>query len=124
MKTDRIRNCKSDVKKLKTTDAVDDKNVCNTGNTLFIEVKIGKRRCSALLDTGSEVTLLPIHLADLSQLHRSTRKLRGGTNGTIINILGEWCTKVTLGLLQVDMNFIVSDQIDEFVSRHRLDARQ
>ena len=32
---------------------------CKTGNTLFIEVKIGKRRCPALLDTGSEVTLLP-----------------------------------------------------------------
>ena len=46
---------------------------CKAGNTLFIEVKIGKRRCPALLDTGSEVTLLPKHLANLSQLNRSSR---------------------------------------------------
>ena len=86
-------------KKSKATDVTNDKGVYNTGNTLFIEVKIGKKRCSALLDTGSEVTLLPKHLADLSQLNRSSRKLRAA-NGTIINILGEWCTKVTLGPLQ------------------------
>ena len=87
---------------------------CKTGNTLFIEVKIGKRRCPALLDTGSEVTLLPKHLADLSQLNRSSRTLRAA-NGTLINIVGEWKTVVTIGPVSVTMNFIVSDQIDELL---------
>ena len=89
-------------------------SVNNAGNTLFVELKIGKKRCSALLDTGSEVTLLPKHLADLTQLNRSSRKLRAA-NGTEINIIGEWRTTVTMGPLRVGMNFIVSDQIDELL---------
>ena len=87
---------------------------CKTGNTLFIEVKIGKRRCPALLDTGLKVTLFPKHLADLSQLNRSSRTLRAA-NGTLINIVGEWKTVVTIGPVSVTMNFIVSDQIDELL---------
>ena len=89
-----------------------DTNVCTAGNTYYIEIKLGKKRCSGLLDTGSEVTLLPKHLADLSQINRSSRKLKAA-NGTQINIVGEWRTMVTMGPLRVAMNFIVSDQIDE-----------
>ena len=85
-----------------------------TTNPLFIEVKFGKRRCPALLDTGSEVTLLPKHFADLSQLNRSSRTLRAA-NGTLINIVGEWKTVVTIGPVSATMNFIVSDQIDELL---------
>ena len=89
-------------------------SVNNAGNTLFIELKIGKKRCSALLDTGREVTLLPKHIADLTQLNRSSRRLRAA-NGTEINIIGEWRTTVMMGPLRVGMNFIVSDQIDELL---------
>ena len=91
-----------------------DTNVCTAGNTYFIEIKLGKKRCSGLLDTGSEVTLLPKHLADLSQINRSSRKLKAA-NGTQINIVGEWRTIVKKGPLNVTMNFIVSDQIDEIL---------
>ena len=56
--------------------------------------------------------MLPKHLADLSQINRSSRKLKAA-NGTQINIVGEWRTMVTMGPLHVAMNFIVSDQIDE-----------
>ena len=89
-------------------------NVCTAGNTYYIEIKIGKKRCSGLLDTGSEVTLLPKQLADMSQITRSSRKLKAA-NGTIINIVGEWRTIVNMGPLNVAMNFIVSDQIDEIL---------
>ena len=89
-------------------------NVCTAGNTYYIEIKLGKKRCSGLLDTGSEVTLLPKQLADLSQINRSSRKLKAA-NGTQINIVGEWRTMVTMGPLRVAMNFIVSDQIDEIL---------
>ena len=89
-------------------------NVCTAGNTYYIEIKLGKKRCSGLIDTGSEVILLPKQLADLSQINRSSRKLRAA-NGTQINIVGEWQTTVAMGPLQVSMNFIVSDQIDEIL---------
>ena len=89
-------------------------NVCTAGNTYYIEIKLGKKRCSGLIDTGSEVTLLLKQLADLSQINRSSRKLRAA-NGTQINVVGEWRTMVTMGPLRVAMNFIVSDQIDEIL---------
>ena len=89
-----------------------DPNVSAVGDTFYINIKIGKRRCAALLDTGSEVTLLPKHLADMSQIHRSTRKLRAA-NGSEINLVGEWHTTVVMGSLRIPMNFVVSDQVDE-----------
>ena len=90
--------------------------VCNAGNTFFIEVKIGKKQYPALLDTGSEVTLLPKHLADLDRLKKSARKLRTA-NGTEINLVGEWHTTISLGPLKSKVNFLVSDQIGEILLR-------
>ena len=87
-------------------------SVCAAGDTFYINIKIGKRRCAALLDTGSDVTLLPRHLADLSQIQRSTRKL-SAANGSKITLIGEWHTTVMIGPIRVSMNFVVSDQVDE-----------
>ena len=57
---------------------------------------------------------MPKRYANLSQLQPVSRTLRA-TNGTMINILGEWKTTVGLGPLKVAMNFIVSDQTDELL---------
>ena len=89
-------------------------NVCTAGNTYYIEIKLGKKRCSRLIDTGSEVTLLPKHLADLSRMNRSSRRFEAA-NGTQINMVGDGRTTVAVGLLQVSMNYIVSDQINEIL---------
>ena len=104
--------CEGDRATEATTTA--ESNVRTAGNTFFVEIRIGKRRCPGLIDTGSEVTLLPKRFADLSQLVRTSRTLRAA-NGTLINILGEWHTTVSVGSLRVATNFIVSDQIDELL---------
>ena len=70
--------------------------VCSAGNTFFVEIRLGRRRCHGLLDTGSEITLLPKKYANLSQVRPVSRTLRAA-NGTMINVLGEWRTEVTLG---------------------------
>ena len=89
--------------------------VCTAGNTFFVEIKVGRKRCHGLLDTGSEVTLLPKRYAkNLAQLRPVSRTL-SAANGTLINVLGEWRTEVTLGPVRVPMNFIVSDQTDELL---------
>ena len=87
-------------------------NVCTAGNSFYIEVKLGKERCSGLLNTGSEVTLLLKQLADLSQINRSSRKLNAA-NGTQIDIVGDWRVTVAVGPLQMSMNFLVSDPVGE-----------
>ena len=57
------------------------------GTTLYLSVQIGKRRYKGLLDTGSEVTLLPAAFAEGYSLLPSYRTLRAA-NGTVINVLG------------------------------------
>ena len=89
-------------------------NVRNTGKTLYIELKIGNKYCKAVLDTGSEVTLIPSGQAVMNELQESDRKLRAA-NGTEINLRGEWKTVIGLGPLELPMNFLVSDQIEEIL---------
>ena len=88
------------------------KQVSNVGQSLYIELRINNRRCKALLDTGSEVTLIPASMVNVSQVQPSGRTLRAA-NGTIINLLGEWKTVVKLGSLLSPVTFLVSDQVDE-----------
>ena len=89
-------------------------SVCTSGNTYYVEMKLSGKRYPAMLDTGSEVTLLPKRLADLSKVRYSTRKLRAA-NGTNITLIGEWNTIVEIGNLTVPVHFIVSDQIEEII---------
>ena len=89
-------------------------SVCTSGNTYYVEMKLSGKRYPAMLDTGSEVTLLPKRLADLSKVRYSTRKLRAA-NGTNITLIGEWDTVVEIGHLMVPVHFIVSDQIKETI---------
>ena len=92
----------------------EESTVKSTGETLYIELKIGNRRCKAVLDTGSEVTLIPSSQAVMNELQRSDRQLRAA-NGTEINLKGEWKTVIGLGPLELPMTFLVSDQIEEIL---------
>ena len=89
-------------------------SVYSSGNTYYVEMKLAGKRYPAMLDTGSEVTLLPKRLADLSKVRYSTRKLRAA-NSTNITLIGEWDTIVEIGDLKVPVHFIVSDQIEEAI---------
>ena len=66
-------------------------------------MKLSGKRYLAMLDTGSEVTLLPKRLAYLSKVRYFTRKLRAA-NGTNITLIGEWDTIVEIGDLKVPVN--------------------
>ena len=92
----------------------DEAGVRSVGKSVYIELVIGDSRHKAMLDTGSDVTLIPAGLADMSQIRGSSRKLRAA-NGTLINLLGEWKTTVRLENLHLSMEFLVSDQIDEIL---------
>ena len=92
----------------------DEAGVRSVGKSVYIELVIGNSRHKAMLDTGSDVTLIPAGLADMSQVRGSSRKLRAA-NGTLINLLGEWKTTVRLENLHLSMEFLVSDQIDEIL---------
>ena len=92
----------------------DEAGVRSVGKSVYIELVIGNSRHKAMLDTGSDVTLIPAELADMSRVRGSNRKLRAA-NGTLINLLGEWKTTVRLENFHLSMEFLVSDQIDEIL---------
>ena len=92
----------------------DEAGVRSVGKSVYIELVIGNSRHKAMLDTGSDVTLIPAGLADMSQVRGSSRKLRAA-NGTLINLLGEWKTTVRVENLHLSMEFLVSDRIDEIL---------
>ena len=92
----------------------EERTVRSARQTFYIELKIGDRRCKAVLDSGSEVTLIPSSQAAMNELQESDRKLRAA-NSTEINLKSEWKTVIGLGPLELPMNFLVSDQIEEIL---------
>ena len=84
------------------------------GQTLYLHVRIGKAKYKGLLDSGSEVTLLPAKAAQGYILQPTYRVLRAA-NGTEINVLGALRIDIKVGKLRLDTEFIVSDQIEEIL---------
>ena len=89
-------------------------NVRSIGKALYLKIRIGDRRLEGLLDSGSEVSLLPASVAVGYELEPTYRVLRAA-NGTEINVLGMLRLDVRVGSLRLDTNFIVSDQVDEAI---------
>ena len=88
--------------------------VQSVGSTLHLPIQIGKRKYKALLDSGSEVTLLPAKAAEGFEMSPSYRVLRAA-NGTEISVLGSMTVDLKVGKLRLSTVFVVSDQIDEAI---------
>ena len=83
-------------------------------STLYLPIQIGKRNYKALLDSGSEVTLLPAKAAEGFEMLSSYRVLRAA-NGTEISVLGSMTVDLKVGNLRLSSVFVISDQIDEAI---------
>ena len=98
--------------------------VRSIGKALYLKVQIGRRKFKGLLDSGSEVPLLPAVAAKGYRLGPSYRVLRAA-NGSEISVLGSLRLAVRVGSLYLNTDFIVSDQIQEVIfgmdwmNRHR-----
>ena len=86
--------------------------VRKVGRTLYIPGSIQGQRVECLIDTGSEVNLLPADLLKQAEMQPSSRVLQAA-NGSQIGVLGEVMLPVRLAKMEMLTNFIVSDQIDE-----------
>jgi len=73
---------------------------------------LGNKPCDCLLDTGSEVCLLPESLVDPLSIRRTTRSLKAA-NGTPITTLGETTLALTIGNFVTDVTGLVSDHVSE-----------
>ena len=76
----------------------------------YLWVNINGRLYDFLLDTGSEVCLLPDHVVDPSLLETTKRMLKAA-NGTTIPILGEVTLPVFIGEFRTQMSALVSPRV-------------
>ena len=80
----------------------------------YLEVKIGERNCRALIDTGSEICLVPPDLVEGATLEPSSQQLRAA-NGTAITVLGETLLRIQIGTLTLPIACVVVDNVTEIL---------
>ena len=77
------------------------------GHSTYLKATIGVKDYDCLLDTGSEVSLLPAVLVDKSYITRTSQTLKAA-NGTTIPILGEVAMPIRVGQFETTVNGLVS----------------
>ena len=75
-------------------------------------MRIGRKKCLALLDTGSEITLVPRSLTDGRHLETSSQRLRAA-NGTEIVVCGEATLSVYIGRMVLPLKCLVVENVTE-----------
>jgi transposase InsO family protein len=95
------------------------KGVCGTSSNTaesptYLTLKIGGRSVSCLLDTGSEVTLIPSKVAGNAPIKPATQRLFAA-NGTTINIIGETKLTALIDAETLEISGLVSDHVTEVI---------
>ena len=78
----------------------------------YLHAMIGNRACDCLLDTGSDVCLIPEHIVD-SAFIRHTNKTLKAANGSVIPTLGEITLPITVGQYTTQVVGLVSEHVSE-----------
>ena len=68
--------------------------------------------CDCLLDTGSDICLLPESMVDPHSIRQTTRTLKAA-NGTSITTLGETTMKLRVGNVNTEITGLVSRHVVE-----------
>ena len=80
----------------------------------YIEVEFGQSIRLSLLDTGSEITLLPIGLPGTEHIEPSTQKVIAA-NGSGISIIGVTTVAARINGVRVDIEGYVTPNVDEVI---------
>jgi len=82
--------------------------------TAYLRIRIGGQACSCLLDTGSEVSILPARFIPTETIYPNTSQTLTAANGSEIELLGEARVNIELepGFM-VSTLFLVSEYVDE-----------
>jgi len=87
----------------------------SSNNAIYVRATVNYRSGNCLIDTGSEVSILPLSYVSNLELKASSRTLRAA-NGTEIRVLGELMTPLKFWRgFAVTSKFLVSDQVCEIM---------
>jgi len=78
----------------------------------YLRARIDGRRCDCLLDTGSDVTLIPVSLVNDAQI-RESKQVLTAANGTQIPVLGEVKLSLKVGKYSSVLTGLVSEHVDD-----------
>jgi len=80
----------------------------------YVSVRVAGKDLSALIDTGSELSLAPASLVHNKDLRRSDQVLRAA-NGTTIHILGETTLHCEISGMSFEVPCLVTEQLTELI---------
>ena len=84
------------------------------GKTLYVNLRIGTEMQECLIDTGSEVTIVPWKYV-MHQQMQTTSRLLHAVNGTNVELAGKITIGVTVGDSIVPTEFLISKQVAEII---------
>ena len=84
----------------------------NPSNATYLRAKINGIWCSVLLDSGSEVSVVPRHLVENCQLEPTTQTLKAA-NGSPIPVLGEVTVLFSTPKFKSEVTALVTDHVAE-----------
>ena len=89
---------------------------CNAMNlqdrACYLKVRINDNKCECLLDTGSDVSVLPLSYVKGCQIRPTGQTLKAA-NGINIPVLGEATAKITTPKLTSTVTAVISEHIME-----------
>ena len=80
----------------------------------YIELQVGTRNCICLLDTGSDVTLLPLDIVKDYPTRECSIQL-AAANGTTIPVIGEVTVPANLHGRSLEMTGYVTEHVAEVI---------
>jgi transposase InsO family protein len=84
------------------------------GHATYVRAKVGKQHHDCLLDTGSEVTIIPASMVDCGSLSETFHHLTAA-NGTVIPLLGEIVLPIQIGKYRSTLKGLVTEHIGEIM---------
>ena len=82
----------------------------NFGNAMYLWATVGDQICECLLDTGSDVTIIPANLVSCGELQETKHRLTAA-NGTEIAVLGEVSLPIRIGKYSGMLTGLVSEHV-------------
>jgi len=79
-----------------------------------VKVTINRKCCNSLLDTGSDLTLIPAKLVDKQRIYPTTQQCIAA-NRTKIQILGWTSITGRIGKTPIEVNGLVTEHISELM---------
>jgi len=92
---------------------IESKQQCSkVAGATYLRARINGRVCDCLLDTGSDVTMIPVSFANDAQI-RESKQMLTAANGTQIAVLGEVKLSLKVGKYSSVLTVLVFEHVDD-----------